>query len=96
MPFAKMPDRRGDPDHVNDENRDHVKLAGDDVESLFGLCGDGNPVKSRESSQPEIEHVKSDKEEQNDSGYALDQVKPVTRVRIGEIVGPRFTVITRP
>ena len=47
-------------------------------------------VQSRNHSKPEVEHVESDKEEQNYTSDSLNQIKPVARIRVREIVWPRF------
>jgi hypothetical protein len=47
-------------------------------------------VQAGNQAKAEVEHVKQDKEEENDAGDALDQIEPVARVRIGQIVWPRF------
>src|ERR1051326_8570540 len=86
----KMPYRCGDADHVEDKDRDHAKLARDDIKSLVRIIGHGQVVQAGNHPKPEVEHVKKDEEEENDAGDALDQVEPVARVRIVQVVGPRF------
>src|SRR5215211_3346515 len=85
-----MPDCRRDADHVDDKDRYHAKLTGNDVESLVRTMSDRDGVQSRDHSKPEVEHVKKDKEEQDYAGYSLDQIKPVPRIRISEVIRPRF------
>jgi hypothetical protein len=67
-----------------------VKLAGYDTERQFRMFRNGDPVQARNHSEPEVQHVKQDKEKQDDAGDSLNQVEPVARVRVVQVVGPRF------
>jgi len=59
----QMPHGGGDSDHIDEEHRPHVKLAGHDVESDICIIRDRLVIQPRNQSEPEIEHVKSDEEE---------------------------------
>src|SRR5688500_1066622 len=85
-----MPDGGRDANHVNQEYPPHAKLAGDNAEGLFRTVRDRNSVKSGNHTEPEIQHVEKDKEEQNYAGDSLNEVKPISRIRIGQIIGPCF------
>ena len=56
-----MPDRSGDTNQVNNEDRYHVKLAGDDIKRLSGIVRDGNIIQAGNQTKPEVENVKSNK-----------------------------------
>jgi len=47
-------------------------------------------VQTRYHAEPEIQHVESDKEEQNYAGDSLNEIEPITRIRIGKVVWPCF------
>src|SRR4029079_7329118 len=47
-------------------------------------------MQTRYHSETEIQNVECDEEEQNDSGYSLHKVEPVSWVRICEIVRTSF------
>ena len=88
--ISQMPNRCGDTDHVDDEYRDHVKLSRNDLKAPLGIMGHRNVVQSWYQPKPEIQHVKSNKEKQDDSGYSLDGVEPVARIWIGQVIRPRL------
>jgi hypothetical protein len=85
-----VPNCGRNPEDVENQNRNHAKFACDNVESFTGMRRNGLVVQSRNQSKAEVEHVEKDEEEQNYTGDSLNQVKPVARIRIGEVVGPRF------
>ncbi len=88
--IREMPDRRGDSNHVNDERSEPCETHGRRCRTPGQVHVPPKSCSARDHSEAEIEHVESDKEEQNDAGDSLDQVKPVARIRIREIVWPRF------
>jgi hypothetical protein len=47
-------------------------------------------IEARYHAKPEIKNVESDKEEQDYSGDSLNQIEPVSRIGIRQIVGPGF------
>src|SRR5437870_5311638 len=85
-----MPNGRKNSYDINDENRNHTELARDDGERLVGMARYRQSIQSRYHPKPEIQDVKRDKEEQNDSRHALDRVEPIARIRVCEVVRPRF------
>jgi hypothetical protein len=87
---GEMPDSGCDTDQVDQENPPDMKLTGDDVESEVGSVRDRSTVESGNHAEPEVEHVKKDEKEENNAGKSLNQVEPVARVGISEVVGPRF------
>src|SRR6267378_8680439 len=86
-----MPDRCRDANQVDNEYRHHAKLTRYDIESLVRMGGHRDTVQSRDHSKPEIQDVKRNKEEQDDSGYPLHEIEPVARVRVSQVVGARFS-----
>ena len=47
-------------------------------------------IKTRYQAEPEIQDVEGDKEKQNYAGDSLNEIEPITRIRIGKVVWPCF------
>src|SRR5205814_1019465 len=88
--IGEMPNRRRDPDDVNDKDAEVMKLPRDDLETLIGMMRDRHGIQPGNHSKPEIQNVKSNEEEKYDPGDSLNRVEPISRVRIIKIVRPRL------
>ena len=67
-----------------------MKLSGDNVKCLRNMGRNGLVVQARYQAEPKIQNVESDKEEQNYAGDSLNEIEPITRIRIGKVVWPCF------
>ena len=85
-----MPDRRRNSNYIDDKDGNDVELARHNVEALFRMLRHRQSVQPRNHAEPEVQHVKSDKEEKNNARHALNGIEPVARVRIIKIVWSRF------
>src|SRR6185312_3469644 len=68
----------------------HREFAGDDLKSLIRIGSDGNAVQPGNHPKPEVQNVKRNKEEENDSRDSLNQVEPIPWVRIRQIIRTSF------
>src|ERR1043166_7679576 len=78
------------PNHVNDEDWNHVELVRDDAKRFRDVGRDRLRIQTRYHAESEIQDVKSDEEEQNDTSDSLNKVEPIARIRIGEVVWSCF------
>src|SRR5438270_10774060 len=86
----QVPHGRRDADDVDGEDDGVAELASHDVEGPHRVVGDRQLVQARNEAEAEVQDVEGDEEEEDDAGHALDGVEPVTRVGVGEVVGPRL------
>src|SRR6266496_5774151 len=85
-----MPDGRSNTDYIYDEDRHYHELARHNRKCLIRMTCYRKRIQPRNHAQAEIENMKSNEDEQNDSRHALNRVKPIARIRIVQIVWPRL------
>src|SRR5229473_7032495 len=88
--IRQMPDRRSDPDQVDDENRHDTEFARDDLKSLARVARDRKRVESRKQTKTKMEQVKGNEEKQDYAGDPLNRVEPIPRIWVVQVVRPRF------
>src|SRR5690242_9570496 len=81
-----MPNSCRYPNHVNDEDWNHVEFVCDDAKCFRNVGRDGLRIQTRDHAESEIQNVESDKEEQNYTSDSLNKVEPIARIRVGQVV----------
>src|SRR5207244_465935 len=76
--------------HIDDEDYGVHKLVVNDRKSLIVMSRHGQIIQPRNETKSKIEHMKGDKEEENDARYPLNRVEPISRIRIIQVVWPRL------
>src|SRR2546428_7792646 len=85
-----MPDSRRDPDQIDHEDPRSHKLVMHNRKTLVRVRRYRHSIQARYQAKAKIQHMKSDKEKQNDAGNALNRIKPISRVGIMQIVRTRL------
>ena len=74
------------PDYIDNEDRDQVELIGNDTERFRAVSSNRLHVQTRYQTEPEIQDVERDKEEENYAGDSLNEIEPVSWVRVGQVI----------
>src|SRR5215510_16278918 len=85
-----MPHRGENSNHINDKDRDHPELTRNNLERLIRMVCNRKSIQSGNHSESEIQDVERYEEEENDAGHSLNRIKPVSRIRISEIIWSRL------
>src|SRR2546422_10665834 len=85
-----MPHGCRDAYQIDDEDNRIQEFALDDAERGICMRGYGSSIESRNQTEAEVENVKGNKEKQDNAGDALNQVKPISGIRVGKIIGSRL------
>ena len=79
-----MPSSRQDTKNIDHQDPRYVKLAWDDSKSLIRVTSDGHHVQIWYQSEPEIQNMKKEKEEQENTRQPLKEVEPISGIAVTE------------
>src|SRR3977135_1178723 len=75
---CQMPYRRSYPNYIHDEDRDVPEFARNRGKSLVWVMSDRDRVESGNQTKAEIQHVKRNKEKQDDARQSLNGIEPIS------------------
>ena len=88
--ISEMPNCRCDADEIDYEDGRIYKLIAHDCEALIPMRSYRQSIESRNQPKPEIKYVKRYEKEENHTRDTLDQIEPIARIGVIQIIGPRL------